>query len=403
MNASATAPRPRRSPRDWVVDTGLFLLAASYWLLATGGRLKASTPPEPAWLFILDELVGALGCAALWLRRRWPVELAVALVALSAFSELVAVAMVVALFSVAVHRPPRTTAFVFASSLLAPLVYVVLRPEPGTPGFLLFLLGVAVQGGAVGWGLFIRHRRQLVLSLRDRATRAETEAQLRAEQAQHRAREEIAREMHDVLGHRLSLLSVHAGALEFRPDAPAEEVARAAKVIRESAHQALQDLREVIGVLRAPVGELPQPTLADVRLLVAESGRAGMRVDLRTETGGAVPEGVGRTAYRIVQEGLTNARKHAPDAEVRVRLAGAPGQGLTVEVHNAAPATGLGPTPDPAPSPGPAPAADPAPAPPPGQGLVGLAERVALADGRLEHGPTTDGGWRLSAWLSWPP
>jgi signal transduction histidine kinase len=70
--------------------------------------------------------------------------------------------------------------------------------------------------------------------------------------------------MHDVLGHRLSLLSVHAGALEFRPDATAEEVARAAKVIRENAHQALQDLREVIGVLRAPVGELPQPTLADV-------------------------------------------------------------------------------------------------------------------------------------------
>ncbi len=197
--------------------------------------------------------------------------------------------------------------------------------------------------------------------------------------------------MHDVLGHRLSLLSVHAGALEFRPDAPAEEVARAAKVIRESAHQALQDLREVIGVLRAPVGELPQPTLADLRLLVAESGRAGMRVDLRTETSGPAPDGVVRTAYRIVQEGLTNARKHAPGAEVRVRLAGAPGRGLTVEVDNAAPATGPGHPPD------------PAPAPPPGQGLGGLAERVALADGRLEHGPTAAGGWRLSAWLPWPP
>jgi signal transduction histidine kinase len=331
-------------------------------------------------------VAGALGCAALWLRRRWPVGLAVALVALSAFSELVAVAMVVALFTVAVHRPPRTTAFVFAFSLLAPLLYVVLRPEPGTPNFLLFLLGVAVQGGVVGWGLFVRHRRQLLLSLRDRAARAETEAQLRAEQAQHRAREQIAREMHDVLGHRLSLLSVHAGALEFRPDAPAEELARAAKVIRESAHQALQDLREVIGVLRAPVGELPQPTLADLQLLVAESARAGMRVDLRQEASGTAPDGVGRTAYRIVQEALTNARKHAPGAEVRVHLAGAPGQGLTVEVHNA-PATG------------PQPAATAAP----GQGLVGLAERVALAGGRLEHGPASDGGWRLSAWLPWPP
>jgi hypothetical protein len=133
------------------VDTGLFLLAASYWVLAVGGRLQADAPPAPAWLFTLDVAAGALGVAALWLRRRWPVGLAVALVALSAFSELVAVAMVVALFTVAVHRPPRTTSFVFASSLLAPLVYVVFRREPGTSGFLLFLLGVAVQGGAVGW------------------------------------------------------------------------------------------------------------------------------------------------------------------------------------------------------------------------------------------------------------
>jgi signal transduction histidine kinase len=292
---------------------------------------------------------------------------------------------VVALLTVAIHRPPRTTAVVFGLSLLAAVVYVIVRPEPGTPAFLLFMLGVTIQGAAVGWGLFIRHRRQLVASLRDRAATAETEARLRAEQAQHQAREEIAREMHDVLGHRLSLLSVHAGALEYRPDASPEEVARAAKVIRESAHQALQDLREVIGVLRAPVGELPQPTLADLPQLVAESARAGMRVELREQTGAAAPDGLGRTAYRIVQEALTNARKHAPGAEVGVRLAGAPGQGLTVEVQNAAPA---GP---------------PAPANGPGQGLAGLAERVTLAGGRLEHGPTAAGGFRLAAWLPWPP
>jgi signal transduction histidine kinase len=276
---------------------------------------------------------------------------------------------------------------------------VVVRPEPGIPGWLLLLVGVAVQSAAVGWGLFIRFRRQLVLSLRDRAERAETEAQLRAEQAQQRARDEIAREMHDVLGHRLSLLSVHAGALEFRPDAPAEEVARAAKVIRENAHQALQDLREVVGVLRAPVGELPQPTLADVRQLVAESGRAGMRVALRDEVSDAVPDLAGRTAYRVVQEALTNARKHAPGAEVRVHLAGSPGAGLTVEVRNDAPTATPGPGPA---DPGPAYASGPAADPGAGQGLAGLAERVALASGRLEHGPTAEGGWRLLAWLPWP-
>jgi signal transduction histidine kinase len=430
MNASATLPAARRGLRDWVVDSLLFLVAVGCWVLVVGGRLESSTPVEPEWLFAVDAVAGALGCAGLWLRRRWPVGLALVLIAASTFSESVAGAMVVGLFTVAIHRPPRTTGLVFACSLVAPLVYVVLRPEPGTPPVLLFLLGVVVQGAAVGWGLFIHFRRQLVLSLRDRATRAETEARLRAEQAQQRARDEIAREMHDVLGHRLSLLSVHAGALEFRPDAPAEEVARAAKVIRENAHQALQDLREVIGVLRAPVGELPQPTLADIAPLVDESGRAGMRVALRDETGGAVPELVGRTAYRVVQEALTNARKHAPGAEVLVHLAGSPGTGLTVEVRNApapwnAPATRNAPVPGPGPGPGPGPAPNspgPVPGPPvgersrspgesagshpqprSGQGLVGLAERVALASGRLEHGPTAEGGWRLAAWLPWPP
>ncbi|MEV7966933.1 histidine kinase [Sphaerisporangium sp. NPDC088356] len=375
----------RRSRRDWIVDTTLFTLAVAYGVVTSAARLDGSSLPVPKWLFNLDQITGVLGCAALWLRRRRPVGLAVALGALSAFSELVAGATVVALFTVAVHRRPRTTAAVSALSVLAAVVYVLLRPEPGTPSLLLFLLAVAIYGAAVGWGLFIHNRRRLVLSLRDRAARAETEALLRAEQAQHHAREAIAREMHDVLGHRLSLLSVHAGALEFRPGAPPEDIARAAKVIRESAHQALQDLREVIGVLRAPVGELPQPTFAGIRQLAAESVRAGMRVDLREETGGAVPDGVGRTAYRIVQEALTNARKHAPGAEVSVRVSGARGQGLTVQVHD----TGGVPGPE-------------FEAASSGQGLVGLAERVALASGRLEHGPTAEGGWSLSAWLPWP-
>jgi signal transduction histidine kinase len=159
-----------------------------------------------------------------------------------------------------------------------------------------------------------------------------------------------------------------------------------------------------------------------VRELVAESDRAGMRVGLREEVGGAVPDLVGRTAYRVVQEALTNARKHAPGATVDVHVAGARGQGLTVEVCNEAPGPAGAPTrhsdpPAPGPpvgersptassgpgavhSPGPAAAADGDPGA--GQGLVGLAERVALASGRLEHGPTPAGGWRLAAWLPWP-
>lgn len=381
-----TAPGHHRSTRDWIVDTILFLFAALLGVVTAAFRLNAAVQLDPGWLLVVDQVVGAASCVALWWRRRWPVELAVVLVVASVSFEVISGAMLVALFSVTVHRPPRTSLLVFGLSLLAAVGYVALRPDPEIPRYIVLALAVAVQGAATGWGLFVHHRRQLVLSLRDRAERAEAEAHLRAEQAQHQARDAIAREIHDVLGHRLSLLSVHAGALEFRPDAPAPEVAKAAAVIRESAHQALQDLREVIGVLRAPVGELPQPTFADLAQLVEESGRAGMRVDLRDTVDDierAVPDSVGRTAYRIVQEGLTNARKHAPGTEVHVRVAGAPGGGLTVEVENTAPDA-------------------PGPEVPTGQGLIGLAERVAIAGGRLAYGPITGGGWLLAAGLPWP-
>jgi signal transduction histidine kinase len=369
-----TATATRRSRRDWVVDIAIFVLAVLFGLFAASQRIAADV--QPPWLFEVDQVVGALGCAALWLRRRWPTQLAVVLVAASALSETVAGAMLAALFTVAVHRSKRVSFAVFVQGLIAAAVYTVLRPDPQLPPALVLLLGVATQSAAFGWGLVIHHQRQLV-------ARAQTEARLRTEQAQMEAREAVAREIHDVLGHRLSLLSVHAGALEYRPDASAEDVARAARVIRESAHQALQDLREVIGVLRAPVGELPQPTVADVPELVAESRRAGMQVDLHQDVNSATPDTMGRTAYRVVQEGLTNARKHAPGAAVTVTVAGSAGSVLTVEVVNTSPV-------------------DPQPAPAPGQGLTGLAERVGLAGGRLEHGPTGAGGWRLAAWLPWP-
>ncbi|MBB6171398.1 signal transduction histidine kinase [Nocardiopsis mwathae] len=386
-------PRPahRRRLRDRCVDAALFACAVLFGLLVLLER--SGPPPWPQWLVAVEYALGALSCLALWLRRRWPVALAVVLVVLASAIELVAGAALVALFTVAVHRPWRTTAAVAGLSVALGAVVVALHSGPVMPRALDELLGTSILLGLVGWGLFIRHRRQLVLSLRDRAERAETEARLRAEQAQLLAREQIAREMHDILGHRLSLLSVHAGALEFRPDARPEDIARTAGVIRESAHQALQDLREVIGVLRAPTEELPQPTFADVRGLVAESSRAGTPVELDEDITGTVPDTVGRTAYRIVQEALTNARKHAPGAPVHVALAGRPGEGLTVEVRN--PLRGGGPragTPVPA----------GAPAAKAGHGLLGLAERAAIVGGRLRHGPTTSGDFRVEAWLPWP-
>jgi signal transduction histidine kinase len=198
--------------------------------------------------------------------------------------------------------------------------------------------------------------------------------------------------MHDVLAHRISLLSLHAGALEFRPDASPEEVARAAAVIRASAHQALEDLRVVIGVLRDGTDgqgpEPPQPTLAALPGLLEESRAAGMRVhaEVRLADLAAVPDAIGRHALRIVQEALTNARKHATSAPVELRLEGAPGTGLTVEASNPLPALAT---------------AEPK-IPGTGAGLLGLTERATLSGGSLKHGLDEHGRFRLHAWLPWP-
>jgi signal transduction histidine kinase len=241
-----------------------------------------------------------------------------------------------------------------------------------------------------------------VLSLRDRAERAESEQQLRVAQARSVERNRIAREMHDVLAHRISLLSLHAGALEIKPDATPAEVTKAAGVIRASAHQALQDLREVIGVLRADrvegAPEPPQPTLDALPTLAEESRSTGAKVtlDVGIEPT-SVPAGTGRTAYRIVQEGLTNARKHAPEAPVAVRVVGIPGSGLEVTVTNPLPdgpgaLSGVGSRPRGG--------SGNAEIPGAGAGLTGLAERVALDGGTLRHGPV-DGTFELAAHLPW--
>ncbi|MFF8277984.1 sensor histidine kinase [Streptomyces lateritius] len=386
--------RPRRTVRDWLVDALLFLLAAFVGLLAADSTDQLNSEA----VALADQLVGAAACCALWLRRRWPVGVAVVLTVISTVAPVAGGAALAALFGVAVRRPVRETAVMGALAVVSSTAQVFLRPDPSLHPAAAVVVGIVVTLLVTAWGMLVRSRRQLVEALRERAHRAEAETELRAEQAQRLAREAIAREMHDVLAHRLTLLSVHAGALEFRPDAPPAQVARAAGVIRDSAHEALQDLREIIGVLRAPGeggdGDRPQPTLASLDTLVEESRRAGTEVVLDIgldgdpesgEESAAVPAATGRTVYRIAQEGLTNARKHAPGTEVTVILRGRPGDGLTVEVHNPAP---TGPVPH---------------VPGSGQGLIGLTERATLAGGRLEHGPAPDGGFALSAWLPWPP
>lgn len=384
--ASRSGRRPRRTARDWAVDFACFLLAVLVGL--AGAETLRDNHGIPHALAVADQLLGALSCAAVWLRRRWPFGLAAVIVPVGFVSETAGGAAMIALFTLAVHRPFRDVAWVGGLQFAWVPFYFWWRPDPELPYAASVVLFMVLTVAVVGWGMFVRSKRQLMLSLRDRARRAETEARLRAEQAQRLAREAIAREMHDVLAHRLTLLSVHAGALEFRPGAPREEIARAAGVIRESAHEALQDLREIIGVLRAGESDdagRPQPTLAALDTLVAESRRAGTRItlDQRVTDPAAAPASVGRTAYRIAQEALTNARKHAPGTEVTVTVTGGPGEGLAVTVRN------------------PAPEGDVPHVPGAGQGLIGLTERATLAGGTLEHGPTAGGGFEVRARLPW--
>jgi signal transduction histidine kinase len=389
LAADASDDQVRRSPRDWAIDIVCFLIAIALggvmlWITAHGPR-ATHHPSRP-----LDITLGVLGCLAIWERRRRPVQVAVALAVAGIFSVSLLGAACISVFTVAVHRRFRTVTLVAVLHIATGMLSSALYPDPKQSYWTAVLWSSIVMAAIVAWGMFARARRQLVISFRDRALRAESEQQLRVEQARHQERARIAREMHDVLAHRISLLSVHAGALEFRPDAPPGEVARAAGVIRASAHQALQDLREVIGVLRDDSGdgapERPQPSLSDLPALIDESRRAGMTVKMenRLEDVSVVPSSIGRSAYRTVQEGLTNARKHAPGATVRVRVDGSAGAGLTVEVRNPLVRRT---TPE---------------IPGSGSGLIGLTERALLAGGKLEHGRTGQGDFRVHAWLPWP-
>ena len=382
--------RVRRSVRDWVVDVSCFLLALTGGAVFVGAALS-ETPPPPDGLVFADVVVGSVACVLLWGRRRWPVQVAVLLALVGCFSDMASIAVLISLFTVAVHRRLPTVLALSGLNVAAFFVYTTLRPTDDVPYPIVLGFGLVMTAAVVAWGMFVRARRQLVLSLRERALRAEREQHLRVEQARHLERTRIAREMHDVLAHRLSLLSMHAGALEFRPDAPQAEIAQAAGVVRASARQALEDLREVIGVLREANGDpatRPQPTLGDLPALVEESRRAGVRVraDYRVPELGSAPPATGRNAYRVVQEGLTNVRKHAPGTVAAVLVEGGPGRGLTVEVRN----------------PPPAGAEHSIPLPGGGTGLVGLLERVSLGGGHLEHGWTTDGDFRLRATFPWP-
>jgi signal transduction histidine kinase len=361
--------------------------------VAAVGGLVALTLLGTAWsesaTLIWLDLVTAAASIALtpWISRH-PVSGGLAASLLAALSPVGTPAASCATLWAARRGPFRQAVAVAIAGAAGQAVQGLWRPQPGLRYGWWLLLMTAAYAALLGWGTWAKARHSLMQALCERAERAEREQERRVAEARQSERTRIAREMHDVLAHRLSLLAAYAGAIEYRPDAPPERLTEAAAVIRGSAHQALDELREVITLLgrdddaddEAPPGQ----GLADLPRLVDEARAAGqpVRMDDRLDPADP-PPAVGRTAYRVVREALTNARKHAPEQPVTLTLAGGPGAELTIGVCNPTVAVA-------------------SPVPGGGTGLVGLAERVALAGGGLQHEIGADGEFRLTARLPWP-
>ena len=277
-----------RTARDWSVDAAAFVIAVALGALILSVAVDDTANRMTSGQVAIDAAFGALCCLSLWWRRRWPFGVALVCVLLGAFSTSGTVAGLLALSSLAVHRHVRPALLVAA--LFVPSAVVCSIWLGRTSTWSVMLPTAALAAAATAWGMFVRARRQLLATLRDRAQRAEADQLVRAESARLAERTRIAREMHDVLAHRISLVALHAGALEVALDLPPAQVRESAALLRLTAHQALEELRDVIGVLREEPGQerastVPQPTLADIPRLVEETRRAGAKVDFEMAGG----------------------------------------------------------------------------------------------------------------------
>ncbi|WP_433799165.1 histidine kinase [Actinomycetospora sp. CA-084318] len=377
-----------------LLDGGAVAIALLGVWLSLGPAPPVFPGEAPAWWWI--DLAGGLVATGLLLaRRRAPVAVAVLIGLIGLAVTTAWLAGAVATFAVAVRRPWALAAVLSAVSLaVSPMQWTFRDVRPDSTSWGTLGWAVLISAAVIASGAAVRARAQLLESLVERARRAEREATLRAEAARTGERTRIAREMHDVLGHRLSLVSMHAAALAHRRRGGRAvdpgEIDDALEVIRAGAHDALNDLRTILGILRTDAdaddaGRAPQPTLADLDRLVDGVRAAGAEVVLHDELVGgaaAVPDECGRTLYRITQEALTNAARHAPGRPVEVCLRGRAGDGAELVVANPLPpSVSVGPG---------------------GTGLVGIAERVELAGGEvLACGP--DGGaFRVAVRVPWP-
>lgn len=318
------------------------------------------------WSRVLDVAVGAFACSALLLRHRAPVIVGLVLALAAGLCATAGVANYVALFAVARSRRIEIAFLVALADIVAALGFWFLYPANAAVS-LTVAVNAAIALAVVAWGALQQTQHDLVEVYRDRAARIERERALRAEQIQLAERARIARDMHDSVAHYISLIAVYAGGLEVA-GANAADIGPTAATIRTTATNALTELRTVIGILRDGTLAVPRDPGAgrDVDGLVDAARHAGQLVVAHIDPESTPPESTASEhVYRIVREGLTNARKHAPDALVTVEVRRA-GADVLVSVTN--------------------PVDDDAPRLPGSRaGLLGLAERVAAAGGTVEH------------------
>jgi signal transduction histidine kinase len=363
--------------RSWLLDG---VLAAAILVIAIA-LVTVAVPPHGDLRSAAMIGTGVLAAAGVLFRRRFPLWLLGAATLDGVAGGEVSAALPLAAYAVTRYGPAGRTRWI----ALAVAGLIGLAPWGFTSGtetlnHVLIVLVLLVLPAVLG--LWVRTRADLLVALRGRAERAEAEQQLRAREAVLAERARITREMHDVVGHRVSLMVLQAGAMDMAAEDP-DRVRQLAGQLQDAGRRSLEELRQLLGLLQedpdddAPLA--PQPTLDDVDELVGDSRRAGVDVTLtRCGTPWELDPTVGRTAYRVVQEALTNAGKHAPGGPVAVTLDLRDGE-LTVTVVNRR-------------------ATRPSPAlPSGGLGLIGLRERVRTVGGTLRAEPRLDGGFRLEA------
>ncbi|MDX2972098.1 histidine kinase [Kribbella solani] len=384
--------------RPWALDT--LVVIGAFLLFCVPDLIRHDAPREINGVFVQLPMLAVVAfqlglILPLLLRRRAPMVAFVLTATVFAVQWALQVflradvALLIALYSLTLHSSLRRLLWACTITVaVLTLAVVRLGSVTSVPEVAFFL--VCATTAAIALGLVVRIRRSQLAGLRDRAARLEIERDQRSMLAVAGERARVAREMHDILGHNLSVIIRLADGGAYAAHVNPHRSEQALTLIGETGREALNDLRRTLGALRdeAAVPELtPQPGIADVDALCERIRAAGPQVTYRTVGELPADRGLQLATYRIVQEALTNALKHAgPETAAKVSLEVVRDR-LRIRVEDSGPSAGFLPVPDSA----------------AGQGLIGIRERAALYGGVVHSGPTPAGGWTVETALQLTP